>query len=91
MNGVSISAWVTKIPSDNLILAVENTGGTVYYSNSLSRKNIFPLKTNSFLVKIFYPDTVYSSGYPSKNMLSTIADFGMISYRGWLPVWPDLL
>lgn len=91
MNGVSISAWITKIPSDNLILAVENTGGTVYYSNSLSRKNIFPLKTNSFLIKIFYPDTVYSSGYPSKNMLSTIADFGMISYRGWLPVWPDLL
>ncbi|MCF4150472.1 hypothetical protein L2W58_01495 [Dethiosulfovibrio sp. F2B] len=91
MNGVSISAWSTKIPSDNLILAVENTGGTVYYSNSLSKENIFPLKTNSFFIKIFYPDTVYSSGYPSKNMLSTIADFGMISYRGWLPVWPDLL
>ena len=91
MNGVSLSAWASKIPSDFLISVVENTGGNVYYSDSLSDRNLNSIKTRSFIIKIFYPDTVYSSGYPSKNMLSIIADFGMISYRGWLPIWPDML
>lgn len=91
VNGVSLSAWASKIPSDYLISAVENTGGNVYYSESLLTKNLNDMKTRNFIIKIFYPDTVYSSGYPSKNMLSIIADFGMISYRGWLPIWPDML
>lgn len=91
MNGVSLSVWASKIPSDFLISVVENTGGNVYYSDSLSDRNLNDIKTKSFIVKIFYPDTVSSSGYPSKNMLSIIADFGMISYRGWLPIWPDML
>ncbi len=91
INGIAISAWATEIPSGNLISAVENTGGKVYYSDSLSDSRLKDLKTKNFTFKIFYPDTVYSSGYPTKNMLSTIADFGMISYRGWLPIWPDML
>lgn len=91
MNGVSLSTWASEIPSDFLISVVENTGGNVYYSESLSDRNLNDIKTKSFIIKIFYPDTVYSSGYPSKNMLSIIADFGMISYRGWLPIWPDML
>ncbi len=91
VNGVYLSIWATKTPSDFIISMVENTGGNVYYSDSLSEGDLKGLKTKSFTIKIFYPDTVYSSGYPSKNMLSIIADFGMISYRGWLPIWPDML
>ncbi|SMG09213.1 hypothetical protein SAMN06275492_10191 [Dethiosulfovibrio salsuginis] len=91
INGVSLSVWGTKTPSDFLISVLENTGGNVYYSESLSDGDLKGLKTKSFVFNIFYPETISSSGYPSKNMLSTIADFGMISYRGWLPIWPDML
>ncbi|PIE54887.1 MAG: hypothetical protein CSA35_03190 [Dethiosulfovibrio peptidovorans] len=90
-NGVSVSGWVTDIPDDPFLSMVENTGGRWYYAPVLNDNDIDDLFSNTFVFKIFYPQTVRSSGYPSKNMLSTIVDFGMISYRGWLPLWPDLL
>lgn len=90
-NGIVLNCWSTAVPSEYLLNAALNSGGKCYFTLNVSNKNFKKQKTNNMIIKIYYPETTYSSGYPSKNMLSTIVDFGIISYRDWLPMWPDLL
>jgi hypothetical protein len=88
-NGIRLDVWARSVPAVEGVRAAALTGGKVLFS--LANTPDLTPSSSKIQIRIPLPYELFSSGYPSRSMLTVYLDLGLMQTKDWVPLWPDML